>query len=53
MRMQLQETGVNKMNGKAIGDGLELAQVLMRWRSERGTTMAVFRAGRYRQLRLP
>jgi serine protease Do len=41
------------MNGKAIGDGLELAQVLMRWRSERGTTMAVFRAGRYRQLRLP
>jgi serine protease Do len=40
------------MNGRAVGDGTDFARALYRWRSERNTTLVVFRAGGYRELRL-
>ncbi len=44
---------VTSMNGQPIGDGADLARMLLAWREVRGTTLIVFRARGYRQLRSP
>jgi serine protease Do len=40
------------MNGRAIGDSADMARALLGWRSAEGTTITVYREGRYQQLRL-
>ena len=38
------------MNGRPIGHSADLARLLLSWRSAKGTTLTVFREGRYWQL---
>lgn len=41
------------MNRLPVGDSAELVRLLLAWRSVPGTTMTVYREGRYQQLALP
>jgi serine protease Do len=40
------------INGRAIGDSADMARALLGWRSTDGTTVTVYREGRYQQLGL-
>ena len=41
------------MNRLPVGDSAELVRLLLAWRNAAGTTMTVFREGRYQQLAFP